>query len=310
MPSGPQPDRALRDEELATTTDYLSRCIDAAVAIWLRLAVVGPDVRRRRADVADGRRRARADHGPRPAGGPPARSRRYAGEQGITPRHRAAQPLRDECLQHDRRRLLDLIDGARRSRVGRPEPRRLPHEHRGEGSAAAIRSAGDRLVHLQVCRQRPRHPGRGSPRLDRASETLSRRSTTAECSASSRSPPTTRPSRPRPRSGVRSHRIAGRCSPPTACAFLQQWLRELVSRTSQPIAAVTGLSSSHEVAEFSCVLTSSQPQAGIPFVLDALDRTRRRLLLREGRRTAIRLLQPSVRGSSCGFEHDRADRAA
>jgi D-psicose/D-tagatose/L-ribulose 3-epimerase len=132
-------------DELATTTDYLLRCIDAAVELGAK-AVVGPvyaavgrtwrlqpDERRTMVKELRETLRPIAAH---------------AGERGI---QLGIEPLNryETSVFNTTEQLLDLIDGLPEESVGL----NLDAYHMNieeKDPAAAIRSAGGRLVHYQV----------------------------------------------------------------------------------------------------------------------------------------------------------------
>jgi D-psicose/D-tagatose/L-ribulose 3-epimerase len=136
---------APQGDERVTTTDYLLRCIDAAVDLGAR-AVVGPmyaavgrtwrlQPDERRAMVADLRETLR-----------PIAA--YAGERGVM---LGLEPLNryETSVFNTTAQLLDLIDDLPAESVGL----NLDAYHMNieeKDPAAAIRSAGDRLVHYQV----------------------------------------------------------------------------------------------------------------------------------------------------------------
>jgi D-psicose/D-tagatose/L-ribulose 3-epimerase len=136
---------APRGDELATTTDYLLRCIDAAVDLGAK-AVVGPmyaAVGRTWRLQPDERRTMIRDL--REALRPIAA---HAGERGIT---LGIEPLNryETSVFNTTEQLLDLIDGLPSESVGL----NLDAYHMNieeKDPPAAIRSAGDRLVHYQV----------------------------------------------------------------------------------------------------------------------------------------------------------------
>lgn len=136
---------APQGDELATTTEYLIRCIDAAADLGAK-AVVGPiyaAVGRTWRLNADERQSMVRDL--REALRPIAA---HAGEQGIT---LGIEPLNryETSVFNTTAQLLDLIDGLPEESVGL----NLDAYHMNieeKDPAAAIRSAGDRLVHYQV----------------------------------------------------------------------------------------------------------------------------------------------------------------